>query len=192
MRRTSRYGGCRPNCTAGREKMPPAGSVTCIISSTTRRFSCTSSGTRVIERRGEDPGSRQGHGGLIEARIGVVTFLGHIRDALKAGEFQPVHVRQVMIPKASGKLRKLGIPTVADRVVQTSLKLVLEPISRRISCRARMGSALTGGRTTRSPRSIIWPRSPSITAGCLRPTSPPVRRDRAYATTRPDTAQDEG
>ena len=61
----------------------------------------------------------------IEARIGVVTFLGHIRDALKAGEFQPVHVRQVMIPKASGKLRKLGIPTVADRVVQTSLKLVL-------------------------------------------------------------------
>ena len=64
----------------------------------------------------------------IEARIGVVTFLGHIRDALKAGEFQPVHVRQVMIPKASGKLRKLGIPTVADRVVQTSLKLVLEPI----------------------------------------------------------------
>src|SRR5712664_375235 len=64
----------------------------------------------------------------IEARIGVVTFLGHIRDSLKAGEFQPVHVRQVMIPKASGKLRKFGIPTGADRVVQTSLKLVLEPI----------------------------------------------------------------
>ena len=64
----------------------------------------------------------------IEARIGVVTFLGRIRDSLKAGEFRPVQVRQVMIPKASGKLRKLGIPTVADRVVQTSLKLVLEPI----------------------------------------------------------------
>src|SRR5262249_2841040 len=43
--------------------------------------------------------------------------------------FRPVEVRQVMIPKgASGKLRKLGIPTVADRVVQASLKLVLEPI----------------------------------------------------------------
>jgi RNA-directed DNA polymerase len=51
-----------------------------------------------------------------------------VRDSLKSGEFAPVEVRQVMIPKASGKLRKLGIPTVADRVVQASLKLVLEPI----------------------------------------------------------------
>jgi RNA-directed DNA polymerase len=64
----------------------------------------------------------------IEIRIGVVTFLDHIRKSLRSGEFQPIEVRQVMIPKTSGKLRKLGIPSVADRVVQTSLKLVLEPI----------------------------------------------------------------
>lgn len=64
----------------------------------------------------------------IESRIGVQSFLGLIRDSLKSGAFQPVQVRQVMIPKANGKLRKLGIPTVIDRVVQTSLKLVLEPI----------------------------------------------------------------
>jgi len=64
----------------------------------------------------------------IASRIGAEEFLSYIRDSLKSGEFRPVEVRQVLIPKSSGKLRKLGIPVVADRVVQTSLKLVLEPI----------------------------------------------------------------
>jgi RNA-directed DNA polymerase len=64
----------------------------------------------------------------IETRIGVEAFLRYVRDLLKSGEFTPVEVRQVMIPKASGKLRKLGIPTVTDRVVQAVLKAVLEPI----------------------------------------------------------------
>jgi RNA-directed DNA polymerase len=49
----------------------------------------------------------------IENRIGVGVFLERIRDLLKSGEFGPVPVRQVMIPKKSGKLRKLGIPTEA-------------------------------------------------------------------------------
>jgi RNA-directed DNA polymerase len=66
---------------------------------------------------------------MIETRVGVGVFLGRIRDSLKSGEFTPVEVRQVMIPKGdTGKFRKLGIPTVADRVVQASLKAVLEPI----------------------------------------------------------------
>jgi RNA-directed DNA polymerase len=64
----------------------------------------------------------------IVARGGVEVFLGQIRDLLKSGEYEPVQVRRVTIPKASGKLRQLGIPTVADRVVQASLKAVLEPI----------------------------------------------------------------
>ena len=64
----------------------------------------------------------------ITSGIGVAAFLHDVRDQLKARTFQPVEVRQVMIPKASGKLRKLGIPTVTDRVVQAALKLVLEPI----------------------------------------------------------------
>ncbi len=64
----------------------------------------------------------------IENRVGVGAFLEEIRGLLKSGEFRPEPVRQVMIPKKSGKLRKLGIPTVADRVVQAALKLVLEPI----------------------------------------------------------------
>jgi RNA-directed DNA polymerase len=65
---------------------------------------------------------------VIENRVGVGAFLAEIRGLLKSGKFRPVPVRQVMIPKKSGKLRKLGIPTVADRVVQAALKLVLEPL----------------------------------------------------------------
>ena len=66
---------------------------------------------------------------MVEASVGVGAFLGQIRASLKSGEFRPVEVRQVRIPKGrSGKFRKIGIPTIADRVVQASLKLVLEPI----------------------------------------------------------------
>jgi len=64
----------------------------------------------------------------IESRIGVEVFLRDVRAQVKGRVFQPVAVRQVMIPKAGGNLRRLGIPTVTDRVVQAALKLVLEPI----------------------------------------------------------------
>ncbi len=55
-------------------------------------------------------------------------FLDGLRDDLKARRFVPTRVREKAIPKASGKVRRLGIPTAADRVVQASLKLVMEPI----------------------------------------------------------------
>lgn len=55
-------------------------------------------------------------------------FLDGLRDDLKARRFTPTSVREKMIPKGAGKLRRLGIPTAADRVVQAVLKLVLEPI----------------------------------------------------------------
>lgn len=64
----------------------------------------------------------------IRSQVGVEVFLGEIRAQLKSRTFSPMPTRQVMIPKASGKVRALGIPTVADRVVQAALKLVLEPI----------------------------------------------------------------
>ncbi|MFI9060128.1 group II intron reverse transcriptase/maturase [Streptomyces anulatus] len=64
----------------------------------------------------------------IEAAQGVEVFLGKLRSQVKDRSFTPVPVRERMIPKANGKLRRLGIPTVADRVVQASLKLLLEPI----------------------------------------------------------------
>jgi RNA-directed DNA polymerase len=85
---------------------------------------------RVAGNKGaRTPGIDRATVARIETCVGVEVFLNHIRDLLKSGEFQPVEVRQAMIPKGkSGKLRKLGIPTVADRVVQASLKAVLEPI----------------------------------------------------------------
>nr|WP_280454506.1 group II intron reverse transcriptase/maturase [Nocardia brasiliensis] len=55
-------------------------------------------------------------------------LLARLREDLKANRFHPQRVREKAIPKASGKIRHLGIPTTADRVVQAALKLVLEPI----------------------------------------------------------------
>ncbi|MBK8459506.1 MAG: hypothetical protein IPL43_04345 [Micropruina sp.] len=56
----------------------------------------------------------------------VSEMLAGITGGLKEGDYQPVPVRAVQIPKANGKVRQLGIPVVADRVVQASLKLLLE------------------------------------------------------------------
>lgn len=65
----------------------------------------------------------------IERVTGVETFLGAIRRQLRAGEFRPQPVRERLIPKpGTSANRRLGIPTVQDRVVQAALKLVLEPI----------------------------------------------------------------
>lgn len=64
----------------------------------------------------------------IAAGQGVEAFLDELRSSVKDRRFRPLPVREPMIPKTGGKLRRLGIPTVADRVVQASLQLVLEPI----------------------------------------------------------------
>jgi RNA-directed DNA polymerase len=55
-------------------------------------------------------------------------FLGGLREELKARRFVPTRVREKAIPKAGGKVRRLGIPTAADRVVQSVVKLVIEPV----------------------------------------------------------------
>jgi RNA-directed DNA polymerase len=63
----------------------------------------------------------------IEAR-GVEKFLSAIREELLARTYQPSKNRRVEIAKGNGKTRRLGIPTIKDRVVQGALKLILEAI----------------------------------------------------------------
>ena len=63
----------------------------------------------------------------IEAR-GVEKFLSAIREELVARTYKPSKNRRVEIPKGNGKTRRLGIPTIKDRVVQGAVKLILEAI----------------------------------------------------------------
>jgi RNA-directed DNA polymerase len=83
--------------------------------------------------RGNTGGRSPGVDGMTVARVqgragGVVAFLDEIRTALRQRTFRPLPVRERMIPKPNGKTRRLGIPSVTDRVVQAAVKLVLEPI----------------------------------------------------------------
>ena len=64
----------------------------------------------------------------VEQVLGVERFLSNLREELRSGSFRPVAVRERQIPKRGAKKRRLGIPTISDRVVQAALKLVLEPV----------------------------------------------------------------
>src|SRR5579859_5420666 len=78
--------------------------------------------------------SNKGAAGVDEVTLrfieeqGMTQFLEGIQADLKAGRYRPSPVKRRYIPKADGKQRPLGIPTVRDRVVQMAAKLVIEPI----------------------------------------------------------------
>lgn len=64
----------------------------------------------------------------VEQQLGVQRFLEGLRGELRERRFRPAPVRERQIPKRDGNKRRLGIPTIKDRVVQMALKLVLEPL----------------------------------------------------------------
>jgi RNA-directed DNA polymerase len=65
---------------------------------------------------------------LVENEYGVERLLAELQCALRSGSYRPAPARRVDIPKPAGGHRPLGIPTVADRVVQAAAKIVMEPV----------------------------------------------------------------
>jgi RNA-directed DNA polymerase len=123
----------------------------------------------------------------VQTERGTEEFLGDVRDALRSRTFAPLPVKERMIPKpGTRQRRRLGIPTVTDRVVQASLKLVLEPIfeadfkpcSYGFRPHRRAHDAVAEVRHfTSSPRNYEWVVEGDITA-CFDEISHPALMDR--------------
>ncbi len=84
---------------------------------------------RVKRNRGSKTAGVDGETRKRIEQAGVEKVLGELRQSLRDGSYAPLPVRERTIPKrGSGKVRRLGIPALRDRIVQMAAKLVLEPI----------------------------------------------------------------
>jgi RNA-directed DNA polymerase len=65
---------------------------------------------------------------VVRFAAGGARHLAELHETLKTGAYRPSPVKRVLIPKSGGGTRPLGIPTIKDRIVQTALKMTIEPI----------------------------------------------------------------
>ena len=98
---------------------------------------------RVKRNRGSKTAGVDGETRKRIEQLGVEKVLGELRQSLRDGTYAPLPVREREIPKrGSGKVRRLGIPALRDRIVQMAAKLVLEPIFEADFCPTSFGFRL--------------------------------------------------
>lgn len=83
---------------------------------------------RLSKNKGSNTAGIDGETRATVEQKGVSDFLGEVKASLQDGTYKPRPVREHAIPKGDGRVRRLGIPTLRDRLVQMVLKLVLEPV----------------------------------------------------------------
>lgn len=94
---------------------------------------------RLVRANGGAPGIDGVSFREIEAGEGAEVFLAKLGEELQSKRYRAQAVRRVWIPKADGRQRALGIPTLRDRVAQMAAKLVIEPIFEADFCESSYG-----------------------------------------------------